>query len=145
MATDRIYKGGSAQIDATDLNLTGGLSVTGAAAITGALALTGALTVTGGIASNGAVTVSNGTAVTLGASTAAYFGTGGAAHAVVMPTAASCNGRIIYITELGSGTATVTGAGAQLIGDSGTQAFTPNKYGIYMSDGTNWRTMIESV
>jgi hypothetical protein len=133
MATDTIYKGGSARIDATDMNLTGGLSVTGAAAITG------------GITSNGSVCVSNGTAVTLPATAAAYFGTGGAAHAVVMPTAASCNGRIIYITELGSGTATVTGAGAQLIGDSGTQAFTPNKYGIYMSDGTNWRTMIESV
>jgi len=133
MATDTIYKGGSARIDATDMNLTGGLSVTGA------------LSITGGITSNGSVCVSNGTAVTLPATAASYYGTGGAAHAVVMPTAASCNGRVIYITELGSGTATVTGAGAQLIGDSGTQVFTPGKYGYYQSDGTNWRTMIESV
>ena len=147
MATDCIYRKttGSASIDCADLPLTGALEVTGAANITGALAVTSTLTATGGILANGTVVSSNGTAPILPAGIVAFFGSGGANHAIVLPTAIGMQGRMIFISEAGSGTTTATGVGTQLIGDNGTQAYTPGKYGLYISTGAHWNTMIESV
>jgi hypothetical protein len=54
-------------------------------------------------------------------------------------------GRTMFVYEYGSGTTTATGFGTQLIGDNGTQAYTPGKYGLYISTGAHWNTMIESV
>lgn len=149
--TDRIYSDGSAEMKCDNLNLTGGLSVAGAAAVTGALTLTGALavtstlTATGGILANGTVVQSNGTAPTLPAGITAFFGSGGANHAIVFPTAIGMQGRMLFVLESGSGTTTATGFGTQSIGDNGTQAYTPGKYGLYISSGAHWLTMIESV
>jgi len=147
MATDCIYRKttGSASIDCADLSLTGALEVTGAANVTGALAVTSTLTATGGILANGTVVSSNGTAPTLPAGITAFFGSGGANHAIVFPTAIGMQGRMLYVNEAGSGTTTATGFGTQNIGDSGTQIYTPGKYGLYISTGAHWNTMIESV
>lgn len=136
MATDTIYRGGSTRIDSDNLNLTGGLSVDGAAVITGALTAT---------AGFGSVVTGNGTAPTLPSNVTGYYGSGGAAHAIVLPNAALCAGRMINIHEAGSGTLTATGYGSQLIGDNGTQKYTPGKYGLYWSNGVNWLIAAESV
>ena len=136
MATDTIYRGGSTRIDSDNLNLTGGLSVDGAATITGALSAT---------AGFGSVVTGNGTAPTLPANVTGYYGSGGAAHAIVLPNAALCAGRMINIHEAGSGTLTATGYGSQLIGDNGTQAYGAGKYGLYWSNGINWLIVAESV
>jgi hypothetical protein len=147
MATDCIYRKttGSASMDCADLSLTGALQVAGAANIAGALAVTSTLTATGGILANGTVVVSNGTAPTLPAGVVAFYGTGGANHAIVFPTAIGMQGRTMFVYEYGSGTTTATGFGTQLIHDNGTQAYTPGKYGEYISDGANWRFKNESV
>lgn len=42
-------------------------------------------------------------------------------------------------------TLTATGYGSQLIGDNGTQVYTPGKYGLYWSNGVNWLIAAESV
>ncbi len=136
MATDTIYRGGSTRIDSDNLNLTGGLSVDGAATITGALSAT---------AGFGSVVTGNGTAPTLPANVTGYYGSGGAAHAIVLPNAALCAGRMLNIHEAGAGTLTATGYGTQNIGDSGTQKYTPGKYGCYWSNGINWLIAAESV
>ena len=136
MATDTIYRGGSTRIDSDNLNLTGGLSVDGAVTITGALSAT---------AGFGSVVTGNGTAPTLPSNVTGYYGSGGAAHAIVLPNAALCAGRMINIHEAGSGTLTATGYGSQLIGDNGTQVYTPGKYGLYWSNGINWLIVAESV
>ncbi len=136
MATDTVYRGGSSRCDTDNLNITGGLSVDGAAVVTGALSAT---------AGFGSVVTGNGTAPTLPSNVTGYYGSGGAAHAIVLPNAALCAGRMINIHEAGSGTLTATGYGSQLIGDNGTQAYTPGKYGLYWSNGVNWLIAAESV
>lgn len=136
MATDTIYRGGSTRIDSDNLNLTGGLSVDGAANITGALSAT---------AGFGAVVTGNGTAPTLPANVTGYYGSGDKNHAIVLPNAALCAGRMLNIHEAGAGTLTATGYGSQNIGDSGTQKYTPGKYGCYWSNGINWLIAAESV
>ena len=136
MATDTIYRGGSTRIDSDNLNLTGGLSVDGAATITGALSAT---------AGFGAVVTGNGTAPTLPANVTGYYGSGDKNHAIVLPNAALCAGRMLNIHEAGAGTLTATGYGTQNIGDSGTQKYTPGKYGCYWSNGINWLIVAESV
>lgn len=136
MATDTIYRGGSTRIDSDNLNLTGGLSVDGAATITGALSAT---------AGFGSVVTGNDSAPTLPANVTGYYGSGGTNHAIVLPNAALCAGRMINIHEAGSGTLTATGYGTQNIGDSGTQKYTPGKYGCYWSNGINWLIVAESV
>ena len=136
MATDTIYRGGSTRIDSDNLNLTGGLSVDGAATITGALSAT---------AGFGSVVTGNDTAPTLPANVTGYYGSGDKNHAIVLPNAALCAGRMINIHEAGSGTLTATGYGSQLIGDNGTQVYTPGEYGCYWSNGINWLIVAESV
>lgn len=136
MATDTIYRGGSTRIDSDNLNLTGGLSVDGAATITGALSAT---------AGFGSVVTGNGTAPTLPANVTGYYGSGDKNHAIVLPNAALCAGRMLNIHEAGAGTLTATGYGTQNIGDSGTQKYTPGKYGCYWSNGINWLIVAESV
>lgn len=136
MATDTIYRGGSTRIDSDDLNLTGGLSVDGAATITGALSAT---------AGFGSVVTGNATAPTLPANVTGYYGSGDKNHAIVLPNAALCAGRMLNIHEAGAGTLTATGYGTQNIGDSGTQKYTPGKYGCYWSNGINWLIVAESV
>lgn len=136
MATDTIYRGGSTRIDSDNLNLTGGLSVDGAATITGALSAT---------AGFGSVVTGNGTAPTLPANVTGYYGTSDKNHAIVLPNAALCAGRMLNIHEAGAGTLTATGYGTQNIGDSGTQKYTPGKYGCYWSNGINWLIAAESV
>jgi hypothetical protein len=136
MATDTIYRGGSTRIDSDNLNLTGGLSVDGAATITGALSAT---------AGFGSVVTGNGTAPTLPANVTGYYGSGDKNHAIVLPNAALCAGRMLNIHEAGAGTLTATGYGTQNIGDSGTQKYTPGKYGCYWSNGINWLIAAESV
>ena len=136
MATDTIYRGGSTRIDSDNLNLTGGLSVDGAVTITGALSAT---------AGFGSVVTGNDTAPTLPANVTGYYGSGDKNHAIVLPNAALCAGRMINIHEAGSGTLTATGYGSQLIGDNGTQVYTPGEYGCYWSNGINWLIVAESV
>lgn len=136
MATDTIYRGGSTRIDSDNLNLTGGLSVDGAANITGVLSAT---------AGFGAVVTGNATAPTLPANVTGYYGSGDKNHAIVLPNAALCAGRMLNIHEAGAGTLTATGYGTQNIGDSGTQKYTPGKYGCYWSNGINWLIAAESV
>jgi hypothetical protein len=136
MATDTIYRGGSTRIDSDNLNLTGGLSVDGAATITGALSAT---------AGFGSVVTGNGTAPTLPANVTGYYGSGDKNHEIVLPNAALCAGRMLNIHEAGAGTLTATGYGTQNIGDSGTQKYTPGKYGCYWSNGINWLIVAESV
>lgn len=120
------------------------LAIDGAASIGGALALTGAITATGGLLANGSVVVSTGTAPTLPAAIVAFFGSQNN-QAIVFPSAIGCMGRMLYVTTAGTGTLTATGYGTQLIGDNGTQAYTPGKHGLYISSGAQWLTMIESV
>ena len=141
MATDCIYRktNGSASVDCADFKTTGAISPAGNVNATGAGYFTG------GVLANGSVVASNGTAPTLPASVTAFFGSGGANHAIVFPTAIGMQGRMLYVYEAGSGTTTATGYGTQNIGDSGTQAYTPGKYGLYISTGAHWNVMIESV
>jgi hypothetical protein len=139
--TDTLYKRseGTAIMDCAELNASGALRVDSLATITGAAY------VTGGLLANGTVLQTNGTAPTLPAGIVAFFGSGGANHAIVLPTAIGHQGRILFILEAGSGTTTATGYGTQYIGDNGTQAYTPTKYGLYISSGAHWVTMLESV
>jgi hypothetical protein len=141
MATDCIYRKttGSASMDCADMKFTGAISPDGDVNATGAGYFTA------GIRTNGTVVSSNGTAPTLPAGVTAFFGSGGANHAIVFPTAIGMQGRTMFVYEYGSGTTTATGFGTQLIGDNGTQAYTPGKYGLYISTGAHWNTMIESV
>lgn len=135
--TDDVISFPNAALDAKSVS-TGAITCT-------TMTATGAQTLTGGILANGSVVASNGTAPTLPSNVTAYFGSGGAAHAIVFPTAIGCMGRMLYVCEGGSGTLTATGYGTQYIGDNGTQAYTPGKYGLYISNGAHWKTMIESV
>ena len=148
MATDTVYRGGSSRFDTDNFDITGGLSVGGIAVITGALTASGGVTITGALSATagfGSVVTGNGTAPTLPSNVTGYYGSGGAAHAIVLPNAALCAGRMINIHEAGSGTLTVTCYGTQNIGDSGTQKYTPGKYGCYWSNGINWLIVAESV
>ena len=148
MATDTVYRGGSSRFDTDNFDITGGLSVGGIAVITGALTASGGVTITGALSATagfGSVVTGNGTAPTLPSNVTGYYGSGGAAHAIVLPNAALCAGRMINIHEAGSGTLTATGYGSQLIGDNGTQVYTPGKYGLYWSNGVNWLIVAESV
>lgn len=139
MSTTVIFRktGGTAEFDTGQVNLP--------AVSASAATITGATTATGGILVNGTVVQSNGTAPTLPSSITAFYGSGGANHAIVFPTAIGCQGKMLFVLEAGSGTLTATGYGTQNIGDSGTQAYTPTKYGLYISSGAHWLTMIESV
>ncbi len=137
-ATDTFYRGGSARMDCTDLNLTGAVSVDGAAAITGAISATGGLLV------NGSVAVSTGTTPSIPAASSFFYGSQNSS-AVVLPNAASYAGRMLYIYEAGTGTMTLTGYGSQTWNGVGTGTITPTKYTWLVSDGSNWRSLITSL
>ena len=147
MGTDRIYrnKNGSAEMDCASMRFTGVIDTDGAVTSDGLGSFAGAVYAVGGLLTNGTVIQSNGTAPTLPAGVTAFFGSGGANHAIVLPTAIGRQGAMIFVLESGSGTTTATGYGTQLIGDNGTQAYTPAKYGLYISSGAHWVTRIESV
>lgn len=134
MATDIIYKGGSAKMDCDDLALTGGLSVAGAAVITGAA------TISGGILGMGTIVNTTGTAPTIPAGCSMFLGSKNSSN-VVLPNAATYPGALLYVAEAGTGTMTLTGYGSQTWNGAGTGTITPGKNITLQSDGDNWRAI----
>lgn len=136
--TDRIYRGGSCELDSPSVHFTGAVD------LDGAITADGAASFTGGIYVNGSVAVSTGTTPTWPAAAIAFYGSQNN-QALVLPNAASYQGRIIYVTTAGTGTITLTGYGSQTWNGNGTGTITPNKYALLISDGDNWRGLITSL
>jgi len=107
------------------------LTTSGAATLASA-AITGAVSATGGL------TTKTGTAPVLSvADTVCLFS--GATQASVLPGAAAAPGHLMFFKNIGTGTITLTGSGAETIdGGAGTVALTPQKSVTLYSNGVGW-------
>lgn len=117
-------------------------AISGAATVGGALAVTGAASAAGLTSSGyfkvGSVTTKTGTAPVLAATdTVCLFS--GATQASVLPAVADASGHLMFFKNIGTGTITLTGSGAETIdGGAGTLALTPMKGVTLYSNGVGW-------
>jgi hypothetical protein len=117
------------------------LSTSGAATLASA-AITGALSAAG-VSTSGYFKVGNtasktGTAPVLTANDVVML-FDGATQASVLPSATAMSGYVIFLKNIGTGTATITGSATETIdGGAGTVALTPMKGVTLYSNGTSW-------
>lgn len=116
--------------------LTAGAATLASAVVTGALGAAGVTT--SGYFKVGNVASKTGTAPVLTANDVVML-FDGATQASVLPSASAMAGYVIFLKNIGTGTATITGSATETIdGGAGTVALTPMKGVTLYSNGTSW-------